>query len=305
MLGSSRGGGAEGSLVAQTLEGSMEELFGPYLEGARYLERESKSLGELYGVFLGRFSKYHVRSQRSITHESISLTGGYDSFVFQETVHKAKPNTLFDRVVSQLATASTSTTSSHTTQAAAAAILKYSGVEKKPGGATTGTATPNPELAHAEEPVRAEDGALSLEVGEKMLRWHAEAVGRCVDLSASGDVPKNAFALMRVLAEALGRSYIETALDSYVHNHPPKPGSTSVTLTRPVPLSFLQCPLHTRRPGPKGRALPCVVAARQAGRPALCAVAKVHLDRPPAARESERDRPSRNGRFRACQRRSR
>lgn len=28
--------------------------------------------------------------------------------------------------------------------------------------------------------------------------------------------PKNAFALMRVLAEALGRSYIETALDSYV-----------------------------------------------------------------------------------------
>lgn len=60
MLGSSRGGGAEGSLVAQTLEGSMEELFGPYLEGARYLERESKSLGELYGVFLGRFSKYHV-----------------------------------------------------------------------------------------------------------------------------------------------------------------------------------------------------------------------------------------------------
>lgn len=38
----------------------MEELFGPYLEGVRYLERESKSLGELYGGFLSRFSRYHV-----------------------------------------------------------------------------------------------------------------------------------------------------------------------------------------------------------------------------------------------------
>jgi len=60
MLGGSRGGGGEGSLVALTLEGSMEELFGPYLEGVRYLERESKSLGELYGGFLSRFSRYHV-----------------------------------------------------------------------------------------------------------------------------------------------------------------------------------------------------------------------------------------------------
>ena len=32
------------------------------------------------------------------------------------------------------------------------------------------------------------DGALGLEVAEKMLKWHAEAVGRMVELSLAGDV---------------------------------------------------------------------------------------------------------------------
>lgn len=32
------------------------------------------------------------------------------------------------------------------------------------------------------------DGILSLTTSERMLKWHAEAVGRMVDLSAPGDV---------------------------------------------------------------------------------------------------------------------
>lgn len=32
------------------------------------------------------------------------------------------------------------------------------------------------------------EGDLSLDVAERMLRWHAEAIGRCVDLSSSSDV---------------------------------------------------------------------------------------------------------------------
>lgn len=32
------------------------------------------------------------------------------------------------------------------------------------------------------------DGLLSLSTAEKMLKWHAEAVGRMVDLSAPSDV---------------------------------------------------------------------------------------------------------------------
>ena len=39
-----------------------------------------------------------------------------------------------------------------------------------------------------EDPIREEDGLLSVEVAEKMLKWHAEAIGRCVELSPANDV---------------------------------------------------------------------------------------------------------------------
>lgn len=32
------------------------------------------------------------------------------------------------------------------------------------------------------------DGMLSLDTAEKMLKWHAEAIGRCVELSGLSDV---------------------------------------------------------------------------------------------------------------------
>ena len=33
-----------------------------------------------------------------------------------------------------------------------------------------------------------EDGLLSLENASRMLRWHGEAIGRCIDLSAASEV---------------------------------------------------------------------------------------------------------------------
>lgn len=79
-----------------------------------------------------------------------------------------------------------------------------------------------------EDKVWEADGALMLATAERMLKWHAEAVGRVVELSPSSEVyvssmrrdvelmssGKNAFALSKTLAEAIGRSFIETALDS-------------------------------------------------------------------------------------------
>jgi hypothetical protein len=38
----------------------MEELFVPYTEGQRYLERESKTLADLYSGYLSVFARYHV-----------------------------------------------------------------------------------------------------------------------------------------------------------------------------------------------------------------------------------------------------
>ena len=57
--------------VSAMLEAAMEELFTPYTEGQRYLEREQKSLGELYSSCLVVFTRYHVRSLH--THSSISM----------------------------------------------------------------------------------------------------------------------------------------------------------------------------------------------------------------------------------------
>ena len=82
-----------------------------------------------------------------------------------------------------------------------------------------------------EDKVWPTDGILTLEMAERMLKWHAEAVGRVVELSPSAEVyvcvrlalvagadisGKNAFALSKVLSETIGRSFIEIALDSYV-----------------------------------------------------------------------------------------
>ena len=81
------------------------------------------------------------------------------------------------------------------------------------GGLSASTDKNAPEK-HGEDPFREEDGMLSVEIAETMLKWHAEAIGRCVELSSSNDVPKHTFALLRVLSAAIGNSYIETAIET-------------------------------------------------------------------------------------------
>lgn len=64
--------------VTTMLETAMEELFIPYTEGQRYLERESKSLSELYASFLTNFTRYHVGSlSLSVQYFTDRLAGTY------------------------------------------------------------------------------------------------------------------------------------------------------------------------------------------------------------------------------------
>ena len=83
-------------------------------------------------------------------------------------------------MVNQLSAAAASTsptTGSSTTSAqAAAAIMKFSGL----------SSDRNQEKSK-DDPVREEDGQLSLDIAETMLKWHAEAVGRCVELTPSSE----------------------------------------------------------------------------------------------------------------------
>ena len=46
--------------ISAMLETSMAELFVPYTEGQRYLERECKNVAFLYADVLADFTRYHV-----------------------------------------------------------------------------------------------------------------------------------------------------------------------------------------------------------------------------------------------------
>ncbi|BGP37125.1 Exocyst complex component 5 [Rhodotorula kratochvilovae] len=198
-------GGAGAAAVSQMLDGSMDELFVPYMEGARYLDREGKSLTELYAAKLIRFTNWH------------------------RAMNKAKPsNTIFDRMVNQLSSAAhqaahpSSTTASSAPQDHADAsrldrLMKFSGLSHIASSATSAAGAQGEKELAPEMMYEEGDGELSVEVAEQMLEWHAEAVGRMVELSPAGDVPKNAFTLLKVLADSFGKGYLETALDTAIH----------------------------------------------------------------------------------------
>ncbi|GAA96373.1 uncharacterized protein L969DRAFT_91493 [Mixia osmundae IAM 14324] len=187
--------------LAAMLDQAVEEVFVQHLEGARYLDRESKSLTELYAGYLLRFANYHL------------------------STHKTKTtNTLFDKLVSQMTAAAQSAhIGGHATteedQAmpdspqqgsgepirGAKTLLKLSSLTNNFG---TGSKT------HSLEHFSPVEGELRLDVAETILKWHSEALGRMVELSPPAEVPKNALALMKVLAENIGRAYVETSLST-------------------------------------------------------------------------------------------
>ncbi|KAJ7490369.1 exocyst complex protein [Mycena galericulata] len=181
LTGSTVPGTTTSTTVSTMLESALEELFVPYTEGQRYLERESRSLGTLYSTLLVNFTRYHARTQ------------------------KAGKSSMFDMMVNQLsaAAATTSTGGGSTSAQAAAALMRFGGIN-----------APQKQEKTGEESVREEDGLLNVETAETMLKWHAEAIGRCVELSPSTDVAKNTFALLRVLSEAIGNAYVEAAIET-------------------------------------------------------------------------------------------
>lgn len=60
--------------IGTMLENAMDELFVPYSEGVKYIDKETKTLSELFAGSLEKFSKYHVRF--AITVPAIGTIGG-------------------------------------------------------------------------------------------------------------------------------------------------------------------------------------------------------------------------------------
>jgi len=95
-------------------------------------------------------------------------------------------------------------------------MVGTSGTSSQAAAALTRFGLMNAPVQERQDPdaVREADGHLSTGVAERMLKWHAEAIGRCVELSPANDVPKSTFVLLRVLSEALGNNYVELALET-------------------------------------------------------------------------------------------
>ncbi|CAG8436215.1 7102_t:CDS:10 [Funneliformis caledonium] len=65
-------GSRKSNTVAELLDQCIEDLFVPYTEGDRYIEKEKKSLSELYSSLLLQFNAYHVAHAGSLFQRAVN-----------------------------------------------------------------------------------------------------------------------------------------------------------------------------------------------------------------------------------------
>lgn len=194
---------AGGSPLGAMLDQAVEELFFPYLNQVKYIDRECRVLSGLYAGALGRFFTWH-----------------------RNTIKASRANaTIFSRVRDQFTGGQAGSFGS---SVAFATLSDSAGYGKEPSNANVSSfrklvdrARGTQPTAPVEEETPADEsdapdarGELSLELAERLLRWHAEALGRCVDLGQASEVPKNTFALLRVGTDAYLKAYVEAALET-------------------------------------------------------------------------------------------
>ncbi|KAL2685065.1 hypothetical protein Neosp_006160 [[Neocosmospora] mangrovei] len=171
--------------ISQTLDQQMEELFVPYLVGNSYIDRERKSLEEMYSSLLFKFSIYHSRRKKA-------PTGFMASLAQQGTQLIASAK---DAYLERL-------DSSELTPTQKRMMLRVAGVQDKDKDNKN------------EIEVSEEDGALSIPNAKRMLKWLAESVQRTLELGSQTETPKDVNVLLNLLLTSMGQVYIETALDA-------------------------------------------------------------------------------------------
>ncbi|EXK47343.1 hypothetical protein FOMG_00781 [Fusarium oxysporum f. sp. melonis 26406] len=171
--------------IAHTLDQQMEELFVPYMIGNSYIERERKSLEEMYSSLLFKYSIYHSRRKKA-------PTGFMASLAQQGTQLIASAK---DAYIERL-------DSSELTSTQKKMMLRVAGVQDKDKDNKN------------EIEVSEEDGALSVANAKRMLKWLAESVQRTLELGTQTDTPKDVNTLLNLLLTSLGQVYIETTLDA-------------------------------------------------------------------------------------------
>lgn len=171
---------AQTSLV---LDQQVEELFVPYLVGSSYIDRERRSLEELYSSLLFKFTIYHSRRKK--------VTTGFMASLAQQGSQLLA--TAKDAYIERL-------DSSELTPVQKAMMLRVAGVK----------ANDNKNEIEVSE----DDGVLSVPNSKRMLKWLAEGVRRTLELGSGTDTPRDVSVLLNLLLTNMGQVYIETALDA-------------------------------------------------------------------------------------------
>ena len=169
--------------ISQTLDQQMEELFVPYLVGNSYIERERKSLEEMYSSLLFKFTIYHSKKKKA-------PTGFMASLAQQGTQLMSSAK---DAYIEKL-------DSSELTPTQKAMMLRVARIKDRDN---------KDEIEVSEE-----DGSLSLANAKRMLKWLAESVQRTLELGSQTETPKDVNVLLNLLLTSMGHLYIQTALDA-------------------------------------------------------------------------------------------
>lgn len=170
--------------ISQTLDQQMEELFVPYLVGTTYIDRERKSLEELYSSLLFKYTIFHSRRKKAPSGFMASLAQQGN-----QLLASAKDAAL-ERLESADATA-----------VQKAILLRVAGLKDNSNDKN-------------DIEVSDEDGVLSLPYAKRMLTWLAESVRRTLELNSALETPKDVSVLLNLLLTSMGQVYIETALDA-------------------------------------------------------------------------------------------
>jgi exocyst complex component 5 len=170
--------------IAQTLDQQMEELFVPYMVGNSYIEREKRSLEELFNSLLFKYNIYHSRRKKAPTGFMASLAQQGSQLM------ASAKDAYLDRL-----------DSSDLTPTQKAMMLKVAGVADS-------------DKNKGEIEVSEEEGVLSMENAKRMIKWLAESVRRTLELGSQHETPKDVAILLNLLMTNMGQVYVETALDA-------------------------------------------------------------------------------------------
>ncbi|KAJ6190082.1 hypothetical protein N7519_000103 [Penicillium mononematosum] len=163
----------------------LEELFVPYFVGSSYIEREKRTLEELFNAVLFKFTSYHARRKKAATTFMASLSRAGSELL----------STTRDAFISRL-------DSPEVSPIQRKVLLSVANI-----GDTLET-TRLTEIKLTEE-----DGQPNLSDAKRMLKWLAEAVGRGLELSVNSDTPKDVSALLNLLLLAMGEGYVDAEPD--------------------------------------------------------------------------------------------